>query len=260
MHSVLARLHGRGVLKTADGAGQARESGTFALDVFRDWMAVSGTELKLVERWRRLRDERGGRARYTDLCMVWLDDGAAGPARLLQEQMPAGLMTHDAARVARWIEDNRDRRQSDPILALVDDFAGTGANVARRAEQAGEESGIGVRQACRGGPGRLLCAGRLPRSRAGRAGAASRDSRGCRPGALVRAEGVSPGSRDLRVGGGGCVRETGDQRGGVLTGPGAQSRAGAASPRGPASDAPPAPGARAPRRRAAQGWRAESGA
>ena len=270
MQTVLARLHGRGVLKTADGAGQARESGTFALDVFRDWLAVSGTELKLVERWRRLRDERGRgaaptgatlrrsgphrqetpqgwglpvsdrdvrdvsralrgtdvtaeslkewlrqfnddarvlvawklvkrlaekgymgsghqldlaknvseamserrraisgkangvwrlspgrRAKYTDLCMVWLDDGAAGPARLLQEQMPAGLMTSNAARVARWIEDNRDRRQSDPILALVDDFAGTGRTLLgglnRLAKRAGSEFDRLV------GEGRVVC-------------------------------------------------------------------------------------------------------
>ena len=270
MHSVLARLHGRGVLKTADDAGHLRESGTFALDVFRDWMAVSGTEVKLVERWRRLRDERGrgpvparapprqsgphrrvspkgwpvpvtdrelrdvsrvlrgtdvtveslkdwlrqfndetrvgvawkllkrlaekgymgsghqlelsknvseamserrraiagkangawrlspgGRARYTDLCMVWLDDGAAVPARLLQEQMPAGLMTHDTVRVTRWIEDNRDRRQSDPILALVDDFAGTGGTLLgglnKLAERAGSEFDRLV------GEGRVVC-------------------------------------------------------------------------------------------------------
>ena len=244
MRRVLARLHGRGVLIVEDGARQLRQSGSFALDVFRDWMAVSGAPLKLVDRWRRLRDERGrqtasggvpqrptgadgrrpregwqlpvgdreihdvskalrgtnttadslkewlrqfndelraqiawklvkrlaekgfmgsghqldlaknvseamserrraisgkanhawrlspgSRARYTDLCMVWLDDGAAGSARLLEEQMPAGLMTHDIGRVARWIEDNRDRRQSDPILALVDDFAGTGGTL-----------------------------------------------------------------------------------------------------------------------------------
>ena len=270
MSTVLARLHGRGVLKTADGAGQLPESGTFALDVFRDWMAVSGTELKLVERWRRIRDERGrgatpalppprrsglhdrespngwklpvsdrevhdvsralrgsdvtaeslkewlrqfnddarvlvawklvkclaekgymgsghqldlaknvreamserrraisgkangawrvspsGRRRYIDLCMVWLDDGAAGPARLLQEQIPAGLMTHDLARVSRWIADNRDRRQSDPILALVDDFAGTGrtliGGLGGLAKRAGSEFDRLVRE------GRVVC-------------------------------------------------------------------------------------------------------
>ena len=269
MHSVLARLHGRGILKTPDGAGQLRESGTFALDVFRDWLAVSGTELKLVERWRGLRDEQGRgaaagtpprrsgthgreipqawrlpvsdrevsdvsralrgtdisaeslkewlrqfndearilvawklvkrlaekgymgsghqldlaknvseamserrraisgranrawrlspgrRARYTDLCMVWLDDGAAAPARLLQEQMPAGLMTNDPARAARWIEDNRDRRQSDPILALVDDFAGTGGTLLGGLNSLAKRAGPEFNRLV--GEGRVVC-------------------------------------------------------------------------------------------------------
>ena len=245
MRSVLSRLHSRGVLKTSEGAEPNREAGSLALDVFRDWMALSGTGPNLVERWRRLRDEQrrhttpggsttpqrgeglsreisddwrlpakdseilsvcralrgsdvtsdslkawlrqfnddermaiawklltrlaangyigsgqrrdlaksvseamserrravagkangvwrlssGGRAKYIDLCILWPDDGAAVTARLLQEQMPAGLMTHDVARVGRWIRDNGDRRQSDPILVLVDDFAGTGGTL-----------------------------------------------------------------------------------------------------------------------------------
>lgn len=96
-----------------------------------------------------------GRRRKVNLCLVWLDDGAAQPARWIQETIKPGMKTRELGRVATWVQQRKDFAQDDPILALVDDFAGTGGKLLGGLEQLNERLQGNFQRLVEGG--RVIC-------------------------------------------------------------------------------------------------------